>query len=356
MALKEFYKGKRVFLTYPTSFLGAWTAYSLKYLGAEVFGFASKAAVSPNLFDLTNLGNEISMTYGDFRDLQSLKQAVEFSQADIFIHLGESRSLNDAKAFAHDCFSESVLSTINIMELLRETATVRSMVVVSSDKVYKVKNNEPFLESDPVASGDILPTARLCSEMIALSYRHSFFNPEKYNKHKIAIATARLEAGIGGGEFGEGSLIADAVKAFSSNAQLELRNPQSQRPWIHVADQAAGILLLAAHLYGRGPKAASTYNLGSNLYKSVGETMNEFAQVWQAPLSELPLDMSPSLHGRLNSELAKKDFNWQPQLDLQQTLKDITRWYKAHQAGMPVSAQMNNTLEKIFAFSDSALY
>lgn len=348
VSLQEFYKGKRVFITNPTSFLGAWTALALKFLGAEVIGYADQPASSPSLFDLVNLGNDISMTYGDFKDIQSLRQVLNFAQADVVIHLGETGSFSEAKLNPLECFAKSVLSTTHLMELVRETATIRSVVVVSSDKVYQGQDNKPYLESDPVSAGDILPTAKLCAELVALSYRHSFFNPEKYNKHKVAIGTARIEAGIGGGDFASGSLIADCVQAFTANKSLELRNPQSVRPWIHVADQVTGILLLAQHLFEKGPKAEPTYNLGAKNFASVGEVVNSFAQMWPAPVAAISESGSPSVHGRLESGLAKKDFQWEPRLDLEESLKEITTWYKAYQSGISVSHQIRLTLVKVF--------
>ncbi|XGC82241.1 NAD-dependent epimerase/dehydratase family protein [Bdellovibrio bacteriovorus] len=348
VSAQEFYKGKRVFLTNPTSFLGAWTALALKFLGAEVFGYADQPATSPSLFDLANLGNEISMTYGDFRDLQTFRQVLNFAEADIVIHLGEMGLLSEAKSHPLDCFAKSVLGTTYLMELLRETATIRSVVVVSSDKVYGGQDNKPFTEGDAVSAGDILPTAKLCSELVALSYRHSFFNPEKYNKHKVAIGSARIESGIGGGDFSSGSLIAESVQAFTANKALELRNPQSMRPWIHVADQVSGILLLAQHLFEKGPKAQPTYNLGAKNFASVGEVVNSFARQWQAPLADIPESGSPSVHGRLESALAKNDFDWEPRLSLEDSLKEITAWYKAYQSGTSVSHQIRLTLVKVF--------
>lgn len=330
-----FWKGKRVFLTFPTSLLGSWTALSLLHLGAEVFGFSQEPEKSPNLFDLTNLGNQIAMTYGDPREEESLRQALQFAQADIVIHLGETGLLREADKKPLETISKSVLSTALLMELLRETASVRSVVVVSSDKVYeRSPENKPLSETDKITAHDILPTAKLCSELIALSYRRTFFNPEKYNKHKIAIATARLGAGFGGGDFSESSLIPQAVKSFRSQSPLEIRNPHSVRPWIHVLDQVWGLLKLAEALYVKGPKLAETYNMGAVEYKAVTEVMREFCLAWgdteMAKTFTEYEQSSLSLHGQLNSDLALKDLGWQPQWDLRQALHQTAQWYHAY--------------------------
>lgn len=333
----SFWSGKRVFITYPTSFLGAWTALSLEHLGAQVFGFSEATNKTPNLFDLTNLADRISMTYGDLRDEEAFRQVLQFAQADVVLHLGESGLLVEAEKKPLEMISKSVMGTATLMELLRETASVRSVVVLSSDKVYaRNSDNKAFSEGDKVGAQDILPTSKLCSELVALSYRQSFFNPDKYNKHKIALATARIGSAIGGGDFSETSLIPQAVQSFLGKKTFEVRNPQSVRPWIHVLDQVRGILDLAEALYVKGPKLSETYNLGASEYESVGEVMKEFSQIWGTTWSSVSANsgkVSLSLHGQLNSDLAKKDFAWEPRWDLTKALEQAASWYQEYYSG-----------------------
>lgn len=333
------WQGKRVFLTFPTSFLGSWTALSLQQLGAQVFGFSPEAPTSiPNLFDLSNLAQNISMTYGDLRDQESLRQALNFAQADVVLHLGESGLLKGAQENPLDTISKSVMGTATLMELLRETASVRSVVVVSSDKVYAANSgNEAHSEADKVsAERGIFPAAKLCSEWVALAYRSSFFNPEKYNKHKVAVATARLEAGIGGGDFSEGSLIFDVIRTSMEQKSLSLRNPNSVRPWIHVFDQVNGLLKVAEALYVKGPKIAATYNLGAVESKSVGEVVAELVGLCGSSKDchlSLKENSLPSIHGKLDISLAQRDLGWSPQWKLSQSLPEISLWYKSFYSG-----------------------
>lgn len=347
----KFWNGKRVFLTSPTSFLGTWTALSLRHLGAQVFCLAEEAASSPNLFDLSNLAQTVSMTYGDLRNEETCRQVLNFAQADVVLHLGESGLLQQAEKKPLDVISKSVMGTAVLMELLRETASVRSVVVASSDKVYERNNeNKPFVEGDKVAAGDLLPTAKLCAEFIALSYRSTYFTPEKYNKHKIAVATARLGSAIGGGDFSETSLIPQAAKCFVNKTSLEVRNPNSVRPWIHVLDQVSGLLLLAEALYEKGPKLAPTYNLGASDYESVEEVLREFAQAWGA--IEKPTEAGPrrhlSLHGQMSSELALQDLGWQPKWDLSAALNETAGWYRGYYLGAGTASIMSESLNKFF--------
>lgn len=363
-ASPSFWKNKRVFLTYPTSFLGAWTALSLQHLGAQVFGFAGASGASlktPNLFDLTNLAQNISMTYGDLRDAETFRQVLQFAQADIVIHLAEYGLLKEAEKSPLEVISKTVMGTANLMELLRETASIRSVVVVSSDKVYaRSAENKDLVEDNNVAAREILSTAKLCSEFVSLSYRHTFFNPEKYNKHKIALATARVGNAIGGGDFTEGALIPDAVQSFLDKKSFEIRNPNSVRPWIHVLDQVAGILLLAEALYVKGPKLSMTYNLGATEYESVGDVMSKFTQAWGTTWSSVAsatetsaensagTSIGRSLHGRMNSDLAKKDLDWSPQWDLSKLLAETARWYLDYYAGHSSPEQLTRGLREYY--------
>lgn len=331
----SFWSGKRVLVTSANQLLGAWAILSLRHLGAQVFGLASSQGSSPHLFELLNLGAEIGMTYGDLREESLLREVLNSAEADIVLHLGESGSLHASVQNSLDLISKSVLGTCQLMELLRETSSVRALVVVGSDKVYQPHpQNEPLDESSLLMARNILPASKLCSELMALSYRHTYFNPEKYNKHKLALATARIEMGIGGGDFSDSSLIYEAVQSFVAKKGLSLRNPQSVRPWIHVLDQVHGILLLAQGLYEKGPKLAPTYNFGASEFKAVGDVMASFAEAWGCPESEWRSYMvaegaNLSVHSRLNSERAQRDLGWSPQWSLAQMLKRTSTWYQS---------------------------
>ncbi|NUN06265.1 MAG: NAD-dependent epimerase/dehydratase family protein [Bdellovibrio sp.] len=344
--MSPFWQGKRVFVTSATSFLGTWTSLALKEMGAQVFGFAESPVTSPHLFEISNLAESIAMTYGDLRDSQSLKNALDFAQADVVLHLGESGLLSEADKNSSETFSKAVMGTATLMELMRETASVRAIVVVSSDKVYQRKNDQSaFIESDMTsAEQGIAPAAKLCAEMVALSYRKTFFAPQKYNKHKIAIATARTEPAIGGGDFSPTSLVHQVMRHILLAAPLEIRHPHSVRPWIHVYDQVRGILLLAQGLFDKGPKLAATYNLGGREYKSIEEAL--------VPLIALKTDsdeeVSYSNHGRLDSSQAETDLGFKPQWTTQAAMVEIAEWYKDYYTKSFSPAKLQATIKKNF--------
>lgn len=326
------WQGKKVFLSSPTSFLGTWTALALKFQGAEVFGYEeAKPSSERTFFDLANLGSKISLSFSEAGDRNALRQVLEYAQADVVIHLAE---VNHTEPY--DILTRSVMGTAALLDLLRQTASVRSVVVVSSDKVYRVPAQQQSLsEEDPWGPREMGPAAKLCSELVALAYRHNYFNPEKYNKHKLALATLRVGSGIGGGDFAPKSLMYQCVQNFSAGLALDIRHPQSVRPWIHVLEQVGGILLAAEKLYEKGPKLASTYNLGACEVHSVASVIEAFHREWGAPGRTFgsPDTLTPSLHAVLNNKLAKKDLGWQPQWTLQQSLKLVADWFKAYEKG-----------------------
>ncbi|KYG64762.1 hypothetical protein AZI86_11180 [Bdellovibrio bacteriovorus] len=328
---REFWQGKRVFVTSPTSFLGAWTCLSLTYLGAQVFGFGEASSEALSLFDVSGLAQKISMTYADIRDEKSLSDTLNFAQSDIVLHLGELGFLFEEDRKSPELIAKSVVGTANLLELLRETASVRALVVASSDKVYARPAVVPSVEDSALGAYEILPTARLCSELVTLSYRHSFFNPDKYNKHKIALATARLGAGVGGGDFALKSFMREAVESVRGGGPMVLRHPSSMRSWIHVLDQVRGLLLLAEKLLERGPKLAPTYNLGSNSMATVGDALELIKRSWMGSVEGVALSSkATSVHGTMNSDLALQDLGWQPVLSVEESIKAAVTWYRAY--------------------------
>lgn len=325
----SFWQGKRVFITSPQSFLGSWLSLTLVQLGAQVFGYGDAAATSPSLFELSNLGQKISYTFGDLRDATNLQQALDFAQADCLIHLGDFGFLHTDDQNNLETFSRAVLGTSQLLECLRTTASIRSAIVVGSDKVY-AKSEEPAKETSQLEAGAAIPTAKLCSEFVALSYRSQYFSPQKYNKHKIALATARLGVGVGGGDFAEGSFLFEAAKSFLRNEDLVLKNPASVRSWIFVLDQVEGLLSLSQALIEKGPKLAPTYNFAADQVASVGSVYTLFANKWGRASSVKTEDSAktPSVHGTLSSALAKQDLNWQASTSLEEMLQQSASWYQ----------------------------
>lgn len=339
----DFWKNKKVFLTGAKTFTGAWLCHQLLSLDAEVFAFGEVSlsnkekseALSPNLFDLLGLALKVRLTEGSLLDKELLAEALNFAQADIVIHLGESSSLRLETQDTSEVFKREVLGTANLMELLRETASIRAAVILSSDKVYTRRSEQgAHKESDCVAAQEIPVTAKLCAELVATSYRHQFFNPQKYNKHKIALSTLRACRPYGPGDFSGQSLLNDLVFAAQKNEKLEIRNPNSVRPWLYIDDYLSGVLVLAQGLFEKGPKLAPVYNLFASEMVSVLDIVKEFEEAWGVQneslvhFSEHTKNRNFSIHNKLSIEQIQKDINWEPVVDWQAGIRNSIRWYK----------------------------
>lgn len=341
----DFWKSKKVFVTGAKSFAGAWLCQKLLSLNAEVFAFGettsivdpkSETTLKQNLFDLLGLGLKVRLTEGSLLDKELLMEALNFAQADILIHLGEESSLRLEVADASELIQKEVLGTANLMELLRETGSIRSVVVLSSDKVYARDSKAgAHRETDCVAAQEITVTAKLCSEFVATSYRHQFFHPQKYNKHKVAISTLRTCRPYGPGEVGA-NLLYDLVLAALNKEPLELRNPNSVRPWLYIDDYLAGVLRLAQGLFEKGPKLEPVYNMFATEVVSVLEVVKAFEMAWGKEseslvrVSENAKVQSLSLHNELSIEKMKRDLSWSPEVDWRAGIQEVAQWYKAY--------------------------
>ena len=333
---QEFWKGRKVFITGHTGFRGSWLALTLQKAGAQVYGFSLSPKTSPNFFELSNVGQKMTSTFGDVRDQASFQSALEYSEAEIVFHLAGGGALKESWDDVQTVYQSQFLGTLNLLESLRMTATVRAVVVLSSDKVYR-QNLEPHQELDPLGGSSPAATAKACSELLVESYLSGVFAPEKYNKHKLALATARVPAVIGGGEFALDSLVWQMAQACQAGLDLPLKNPQSLRTWMHVEDLIAGLVVLAEGLVQSGPKLSGAWNFGAGVdhQATVGNFAASFAKYYgvsrQADSSKAT---SLSVHNTLNTEKASAKLQWRPQVSLEETIARTAQWYRNYFSGV----------------------
>ncbi|QDK45319.1 CDP-glucose 4,6-dehydratase [Bdellovibrio sp. ZAP7] len=326
----DFWRGRRVFITGHTGFRGSHLALTLKKAGAEVFGFSLSPSTNPNFFEVANVGQGLSSTFGDVRDVAALKASLEFSQAEVVFHLAGGGGLRDSWDKVSETYSSQVMGSVNLLECLRETATVRAVVFLSSDKVYRPSKAD-LVETDPLAGGAPAATAKACTDLILESYLQGVFAPEKYNKHKIALASARMGSVIGGGDFSPESFIWQLAQANQAGLDLPLKNPDSIRPWMHVDDAVSALMMLAKALLEQGPKASGGWNfgVGSAHQMSVGQAAEIFKSKYgNSKAQEFQLTSKGSTHGMLNSEKAKNQLSWSPQITVEAGLQRTAEWYK----------------------------
>ncbi len=353
-----FWSGKRVFLTGHTGFKGSWLALWLQQLGAQVTGYALDAPTEPSLFDAARVGAGMQSVHGDVRDLPSLLRAMQAAQPEIVIHMAAQSLVRLSYDTPVETYATNVMGTVHLLEAVRQTPGVRAVVNVTTDKCYDNKEWAwGYRENEPMGGFDPYSNSKGCSELVSAAYRSSFFNPDHYAQHGVALATARAGNVIGGGDWAKDRLIPDILAAFEAGKQVPIRNPHATRPWQHVLEPLRGYLTLAERLYTDGPAFAEGWNFGphSDDAKPVEWIVQKLAQrwdqgaSWQVDAGEHPHEAN---YLKLDISKAGQRLHWQPALRLDDALGMIVDWARARQAGADMHAV---TLAQIAAYQALAL-
>lgn len=256
------WRGRRVLVTGHTGFKGSWLAVWLQALGARVTGFALAPQGSTDLFERLGLARSIDHRLGDVRDARLVEGLVREIAPDAIVHLAAQSLVRPSYADPLDTFATNTLGTANLLEALRKSARPCTVIVVSSDKCYEPAARA-HVESDPLGGHDPYSASKAAAEIVAQSYRRSFFAPERFGEHRVALATARAGNVIGGGDVAAERLVPDILRALDEERAVVLRNPRSIRPWQHVLDALSGYLWLGARMLNEGAEGlAEAWNFG----------------------------------------------------------------------------------------------
>jgi CDP-glucose 4,6-dehydratase len=332
---------RRVLVTGHTGFKGAWLSLWLQSLGAHVSGLARGGASGPSMFELARVGEQMREFAVDVRDAGAVRDALSEARPEVVLHLAAQplvrRSLRDPVL----TYEVNLMGTVNVLDAVREVGSdVRAVVIVTSDKCYEnpVDGARRFVEGDPLGGSDPYSSSKACAELVASAYRRSFFSTDGSPR----VATARAGNVIGGGDWGEDRLIADAVRAVERDEVLEVRNPQAVRPWQHVLNPLAGYLLLAQSL-GASADAAREWNFGppADDARTVSWILERLADSWGGALRwELDQGVNPpeAPHVALDSGRAERELGWHPRLDLEEALGLVVEWHRAQRGGEDMRA------------------
>jgi CDP-glucose 4,6-dehydratase len=236
-----------------------------------------------------------------------------------------------------ETYATNVMGTVHVLESIRTLDCVRAAVVVTTDKCYENKEwTWGYRENEPIGGHDPYSNSKGCAELVTHAYRQSYFAPEKYDQHKVAIASARAGNVIGGGDWSEDRLIPDAIKAFEAKESLMIRNPLATRPWQHVLEPLSGYLVLAQALYQEGTKFDGGWNFGprDEDARSVQEVINLLIQNWgsTASWSQDQIEQPHEAHSlKLDCSKARQYLNWIPRWTLEQAVEKITLWQHGFQ-------------------------
>lgn len=345
-----FWRGKRVFLTGHTGFKGSWMALWLQSLGADLVGFALEPPTHPSLFVEARVAEGMRSMGGDIRDLDHLREAMAEAQPEIVFHMAAQSLVRYSYGNPVETYATNVMGTVNLLEAVRATKSVRAVVIVTSDKCYE--NREwvwGYRENDPIGGDDPYSSSKGCAELVSSAYRSSFFSPANYKEHGVALATVRAGNVIGGGDWAADRLIPDIISAFSQGRPVLIRNPRAIRPWQHVLDPLRGYLVLAERLVEEGPSYAEAWNFGPNDEdaRPVSWIVDQMAGLWGGNVSWQVDDGSyphEARHLKLDVSKARDMLDWRPAMALRQSLELVVDWTKARSAG---SDMRSYTLKQI---------
>ena len=345
-----FYKGKRVLVTGHTGFKGSWLCRILELAGADVVGYSLPAPTSPSLYAVADIQREMRSVTGDVRDVALLKSVFDETQPEIVFHLAAQPIVRESYRSPRTTYEINVMGTVNVLECVRFTPSVKSFVNVTTDKVYlnDEQPDHPFREDEPLDGYDPYSNSKSCSELVTHSYRKAFFGDGK-----CAISTARAGNVIGGGDFAADRIIPDCVRAVEKGEKIVIRNPLSTRPYQHVLEPLGVYLTIAERQYG-DPACADCYNVGPDRADCVTteKLVRMFCEKWGKG-AEYTVKSDGGPHEAaflmLDNGKVKKAFGWKPLLHIDDAVDLTVRWTRAYFDGKEAaSTELDRQIEEYF--------
>lgn len=344
--LFDFYKGKRILITGHTGFKGSWMCGVLKMAGASVTGYSLLPPTKPNLFDLAVDQSMIKTVIGDVRDLNHMMEVFEEEQPEIVIHMAAQPIVRESYSNPVYTYETNVMGTVNVLECVRKTASVKSFINVTTDKVYRNREwSWGYRENEELNGFDPYSNSKSCSELVTSSYLNSFFD-----KRDIAISTCRAGNVIGGGDFAPDRIIPDCLRAAERGERIVVRNPFSTRPYQHVLEPVVAYLRIAKAQY-ENISLAGNYNIGPDDIDcwTTGNLVDLFCEIWNNKTGENitwinQYDGGPHEANflKLDCSLVKNAFGWSPRWNVKETMEKIVEWFIAYKNGL----DMKNINEK----------
>lgn len=332
----SFWKDKRVFLTGHTGFKGSWLSLWLTSMGVVVKGYSLNPPTSPSLFDQARIAELLDHEVGDIRDGERLRKSMQDFAPEIVIHMAAQPLVRYSYKEPVETYTTNVIGTVNLLEAVRSTSSVKAVVNVTTDKCYE--NREwvwGYREDEAMGGHDPYSSSKGCAELVTSAYRNSYFGQNS----SVKLASARAGNVVGGGDWAEDRLIPDILRAFSKGEPVVVRNPKATRPWQHVLEPLSGYLVLAQSLYGlNGRDFAGGWNFGpqDKDVQPVDWILENMVALWGENASwELDSSEQPHEAQLLKLDISKADaqLDWQPRWSLSQTLEKIIVWQKNWMSG-----------------------
>lgn len=328
------WQGRRVLVTGHTGFKGGWLAIWLARLGARVAGYALDPPTQPSLFEVARVGDILEDHRGDIRDAAATRAAIAAFDPEVVFHLAAQPIVKEGYRAPVDTYATNVVGTASVLDGCRYAKSLRSIVVVTTDKCYENREwDRGYVETDALGGHDPYSNSKACAELVSDSFRRSFFA-----SGTAGLATARAGNVIGGGDWAADRLIPDLVRSAQSGSEALIRNPGATRPWQHVLEPLHGYLLLAQVLLAGRREFAEAWNFGPGAGgdRPVADVVREIAGHWEGKL-RWKLDASDHPHeaGKLmlDSSKAIGRLAWRPRLEFDQALRLTADWYGRYLRG-----------------------
>ena len=332
MIILNHYKNRKVLITGHTGFKGSWMCEALLEAGADVTGYALEPDGPRSLFQMLSLDKRMKSIEGDIRDLDSLKEAFQKSSPEIVIHMAAQPIVRESYRNPVYTYDVNVMGTVNVLECVRQSKSVKSVVNVTTDKVYKNKEWEwGYRENEELNGFDPYSNSKSCSELVTASYVNSFLKEKR-----IAVSTMRAGNVIGGGDYAADRIIPDCVRAAESGAEIVIRNPYSIRPYQHVLEPVMAYLMVADRQL-QDPSLAGSYNVGPEENDCVNTEyiVEEFCRCWKQRTGKdvsvaVRQDGGPHEAGylKLDCSRIRKVFGWRPVWNIEKAISESVELYE----------------------------
>lgn len=344
----EFYKNKRVLVTGHTGFKGSWLCKILSMAGAEVVGVSLEPDSDPSLFNILNIKNNINSVILDIRKLDELKSVFMENKPEIVFHLAAQPLVGESYNDPVYTYETNIMGTVNLLESIRFCNSVKSVINVTTDKVYNNKEWEwAYRESDELNGFDPYSNSKSCSEIITSSYKKSFFD------ENISISTVRAGNVIGGGDFAKDRIIPDCVRSTIDKKKIIVRNPESIRPYQHVFEALSAYLIIAQKQYG-DKSLEGSYNVGPNDDGCITtkKLVNLFCKSWNNA-NWINKDEQNRYHEsnflKLDCSKIKNTFGWKPKIGIEEAINLTINWNKSYYSNDDINEISNLQIINYFA-------
>ncbi len=337
---QKFWHGKKVLVTGHTGFKGGWLCVLLDILGCKTNGLSLDPVGKYNFFNTVKLKKVL---YNDFRqdisNLKKLEKAVNKCKPEIIFHLAAQSSVIQSFKNSHDTIVSNIIGTANILEVIKQNKTIKSAVLITTDKVYQnYKIKKFFDENSQLGGDDIYSGSKACCELLVHSYRKSFIENSNCN-----VATVRAGNCFGGGDWTKERIVKDILETLTINKTLTLRSPEATRPWQHVIEPLIGYLLLAERLYSKnGKNFSEPWNFGPSLQqnmkvknlvnlfkKKIGSKSKILIDKKSKKFHNKKIDIFESKDLNINSKKTYKKLLWKPRLSIENSVQMTVDWYNA---------------------------